>query len=110
MVPTLVVPRGGAFVAAVREAASVGVDALFDTALLGAAPFRRSAMAGRWPWCAAGMAALPERGIEIRQVWVRSALERTDWLGELRELASDGRISLRVAASIHPKGPLRHSD
>ena len=61
-------------------------------------------MAEPWPWCAAGMAAIPERGIEIRQVWVRSALERTDWLGELRELASDGRISLRVAAEYPPEG------
>jgi NADPH:quinone reductase len=45
----------------------------------------------------------PERGIEIRQIWVFSVLERTDWLQELRELASDGRIALRVAGEYPPE-------
>jgi NADPH:quinone reductase-like Zn-dependent oxidoreductase len=34
---------------------------------------------------------------------VRTALEHTDWLEELRELASDGRIALRVAAEYAPE-------
>ncbi len=38
------------------------------------------------------------RGIEVKQVWVRTVLERTKWLRELRAFASDGRIALRVAA------------
>jgi NADPH:quinone reductase-like Zn-dependent oxidoreductase len=45
----------------------------------------------------------PERGIEIRQVRVITVLERTDWLRELRELASEGRIALRVAAEFPPE-------
>jgi len=45
----------------------------------------------------------PERGIAVRQVWVRTVLKRTDWLDELRELASDGRIALRVAAEYPPE-------
>ncbi len=34
---------------------------------------------------------------------VVSVLERTDWLQELRELASDGRIALRVAGEYPPE-------
>jgi NADPH2:quinone reductase len=45
----------------------------------------------------------PERGIEIRQIAVVSVLERTDWLQELRELASDGRIALRLAGEYPPE-------
>jgi D-arabinose 1-dehydrogenase-like Zn-dependent alcohol dehydrogenase len=45
----------------------------------------------------------PERGIQIHPVWVRTVLERTDWLLELRELASQGRIALRVAAEYRPE-------
>ena len=34
---------------------------------------------------------------------VRDVLERTEWLEHLRELASDGRLSLRVAARYPPE-------
>jgi NADPH2:quinone reductase len=99
----VIVPRGEAFAAAVREAASDGVDALFDTALLGRGAFAairdRGAMAVVRGWDD----STPERGIEIRQIWVRSALERSDWLQELRELASDGRLALRVAGEYAPE-------
>lgn len=99
----VIVPRGEAFAAAIREAASDGVDALFDTALLGRAAFPairdRGAMAVVRGWDD----STPERGIEIRQIWVRSALERSDWLQELRELASDGRLALRVAGEYAPE-------
>ena len=99
----VIVPRGEAFAVAVREAASDGVDALFDTALLGRATFPairdRGAMAVVRGWDD----STPERGIEIRQIWVRSALERSDWLQELRELASDGRLALRVAGEYAPE-------
>jgi NADPH2:quinone reductase len=37
-----------------------------------------------------------ERGIDVRQVWVRTVLERTDWLNELRTLAAKGLLQLRV--------------
>ena len=34
---------------------------------------------------------------------VATVLERTDWLRELREMASNGRIALRVAAELPPE-------
>src|ERR1019366_8131838 len=49
-----------------------------------------------------------ERDIQIHQVAVRTVLERTDWLDELREMASDGRIALRVAAE-YPPQPAAHA-
>jgi NADPH:quinone reductase-like Zn-dependent oxidoreductase len=36
-------------------------------------------------------------------VWVREVLERTEWLEQLRELASAGRLQLRVAGEYPPE-------
>ena len=36
-------------------------------------------------------------------MWVREVLERTDWLEQLRELASAGRLHLRVAGEYPPE-------
>lgn len=99
----VVVPRGEGFIAAIRDAAGGGVDALFDTALLGSGAFAAVRDGGAVAVVRGWDGSAPERGIKIRQVWVRSVLERTDWLDELRELASDGRISLRVAAEYPPE-------
>jgi D-arabinose 1-dehydrogenase-like Zn-dependent alcohol dehydrogenase len=44
-----------------------------------------------------------ERGIVVHPVLVRNALERTEWLEELRQLASEGRIQLRVASEYAPE-------
>ena len=38
-----------------------------------------------------------DRGIRVHPVMVATVLERTDWLEELRALASSGRLKLRVA-------------
>ena len=99
----VVVPRGEGFSAAVREAAAGGVDALFDTALLGQAAFPALRDGGAMAVVRGWDDSTPERGIEIRQIAVVSVLERTDWLQELRELASDGRIALRVAGEYPPE-------
>jgi len=99
----VVVPRGAGFAAAVRETASDGVDALFDTALLGRAAFPAIRDGGAMAVVRGWDDGTPERGIEIRQIWVRSALERSDWLQELRKLASDGRLALRVAGEYAPE-------
>jgi NADPH2:quinone reductase len=45
----------------------------------------------------------PARGIEIRQVRVREVLERTDWLQQLRVLASEGKLKLRVVTEYPPE-------
>jgi len=98
-----VVSRGREFASQVRELAPEGVDGLFDTALLGAEAFPALRDAG-------GMAVVrgwdrpePERGIQIHKVFVRTVLDRTDWLHELRRLASEGRIALRVAGEYGPE-------
>ena len=99
----VVVPRGEGFAAAVREAAGGGVDALFDTALLGRGAFAAIRDGGAMAVVRGWDDSTPERGIEIRQIWVRSALERSDWLQELRELASDERLALRVTGEYAPE-------
>src|SRR3954447_9819047 len=101
----VVLPRGDGFAAAVRDATGgVGADGLLDTALLGRGAFPAikdgGAMAVVRGWDDDDP---PERGIEIRPVWVRTALERTDWLSHLRDLAGDGRLALRVAAEYPPE-------
>ena len=44
-----------------------------------------------------------DRGIRVHPVMVGRVLERTDWLEELRRLASDGRLKLRVAHEFPPE-------
>ena len=44
-----------------------------------------------------------DRGIRVHPVMVATVLERTDWLEELRRLASDGRLKLRVAEEFPPE-------
>jgi NADPH:quinone reductase-like Zn-dependent oxidoreductase len=99
----VIVPRGPGFAAAVREAAPGGADGLYDTALL----YRDTLPAIR---DGGGLVVVrgwdhgdSERGIEIHAIRVATVLERTDWLEELRELASDGRIALRVAGEYPPE-------
>jgi NADPH:quinone reductase-like Zn-dependent oxidoreductase len=98
-----VLPRGEGFPAAVREVTPEGADALFDTALLGRSAFPAIRDGGAMAVVRGWDGSEPERGIEIQPVWVRTVLERTDWLLELRELASRGRIALRVAAEYPPE-------
>jgi NADPH:quinone reductase len=98
----VVVPRGDGFVDAVREAAGGGADGLFDTALLQTAALPAIRDGG-------GIAVVrgwhddpPDRGIQVHEVWVRTVLDRTDWLEELRQLAASGGTELRVAAEFTP--------
>jgi NADPH:quinone reductase len=99
----VVAPRGDGFVAAVRSVAPDGADALFDTALLGL----RAVDAIRDGGAIAAVRTWhdddPPRGIEVKPVWVRTVLERTDWLEHLRDLASAGRLQLRVADELAPE-------
>lgn len=99
----VVLPRGDGFAAAVREAVPGGVDGLFDTALLGRGAFPAIRDGGAIAVVRGWSGGDAERGIEIRQVWVRTVLERTDWLEHLRELASRGALQLRVAAAYPPR-------
>jgi NADPH2:quinone reductase len=98
----VVLPRGPGFAAAVREVEPVGVDGLFDTALLGRDAFPAIRDGGGMV-AVRGWAADTERGIQVHPVRVSSVLERTEWLETLRGLASEGRIRLRVAARFPPE-------
>jgi NADPH:quinone reductase-like Zn-dependent oxidoreductase len=101
------VPRGAGFAAAVREAAPEGVDGLFDTALLGRDAFGAIRDGGAMAVVRGWDDSPTERGIEIRPVWVRTVLERTDWLERLRDRAAAGRLALRVAAECPPEDAAR---
>ncbi len=100
----VVVPRSDDFAAAVRAVEPDGVAAVYDTALLGRAVFGAIRDGGRVVvvrgWAQDGPV---ERGIEVHPVWVRDVLERTEWLEQLRELASAGRLVLRVAGEYPPE-------
>src|SRR5487761_1796406 len=85
-----VLPRGDGFPAAVRAQTVDGVDGFLDTALLGRAAFPALHDGGAMAVVRGWSDGEPERGIEIRRVWVRTVLERTEWLDELRRLASRG--------------------
>ncbi|HUA71314.1 MAG TPA: NADP-dependent oxidoreductase [Solirubrobacteraceae bacterium] len=100
----VVVPRGQGFTDAVLEAAPDGVDGLYDTALLRRAAFPAIRDGGQivvvrgWDGD-----EVEDRGIRVHPVAVARVLDRTDWLEELRTLASDGRIKLRVAREFPPE-------
>jgi NADPH:quinone reductase len=99
----VVLPRGPDFAQAVREQAADGADAVFDTALLGRDAFPAIRDGGAIAVVRGWRDEAPvERGIDVRQVWVRTVLERTEWLDALRERASDGRLQLRVAGEYAP--------
>jgi NADPH:quinone reductase len=100
----VVVPRGQGFTDAVLEAAPGGVDGLYDTALLRRAAFPAICDGGEivvvrgWDGD-----EVEDRGIRVHPVMVATALERTEWLEELRRLASEGRLKLRVAHEFPPE-------
>lgn len=99
----IVVPRSDDFSGAVRRVEPDGVDGLFDTALLGRRAFGAIRDGGALAVVRGWDETVPERGIRIVAVWVRTVLERTDWLEELRDLAARGRLPLRVAGEYAPE-------
>jgi NADPH:quinone reductase-like Zn-dependent oxidoreductase len=101
----VVVARGERFASDVQDEAAAhgGVDALLDTALLGRDSFPAIRDGGAYLPVRGWDDSPAERNIRILPVWVFHALERTDWLNELRDLASSGAIPLRVAAEYPPE-------
>jgi NADPH2:quinone reductase len=100
----VVLPRSDDFAAAVRAVEPDGVAAVYDTALLGRDAFGAIRDGGRLVAVRGWDEDAPtERGIEVRPVWVRDVLQRTEWLEQLRELASAGRLALRVAGEYPPE-------
>jgi NADPH:quinone reductase len=95
-----VLPRGEGFVDALRDLLPRGADGIFDTALLGRGVFRAIRTDGAIAVVRGWDGGAAERGIRVEQVWVRTVLERTDWLEELRGHAAHGRLRLRVVAEL----------
>jgi NADPH:quinone reductase len=99
----VVVPRSDDFAGAVRAVEPGGVAAVYDTALLNADAFGAIRDGGGLAVVRGWHGDEPPRGITVVAVMVREVLERTDWLQELRRLASSGRLVLRVAATYPPE-------
>ncbi len=97
------VGRGAEFVSAVREASPDGVDGLYDTALLGRDVFGAIKDGGGMVVVRGWDGSEPERDIQIHPVMVSEVLDRTDWLEELRQIAGDGGIQLRVVGEYPPE-------
>jgi NADPH:quinone reductase len=99
----VVVPRGDDFAGQVREVVPEGVAAVYDTALLNAGAFGAIRDGGGLAVVRGWDGGPGPRGIQVHAVMVREVLERTEWLEELRRLASAGRLSLRVAGTYPPE-------
>lgn len=99
----VVVERGPDFAGAIRRELPNGVDALLDTAALGAKVFGAIRDGGVYIPVRGWGGAPAERGIEIKPVLVHQVLERTEWLEQLRDWVSTGRIKPRVAGEYAPE-------
>jgi NADPH:quinone reductase len=98
-----VLARGDGLVAAAREIAGEGVAAVYDTALLTRNVLGAIRDGGGIAVVRGWDGSKAERGIVVHQVRVSEVLERTDWLLELRALAADGTLALRVAGEYPPE-------
>ena len=99
----VVLPRSDDFAAAVRQVEPGGVAGVYDTALLNAAALGAIRDGGGLAVVRGWPGSPPPRGIAVHPVMVREVLDRTEWLQQLRALASDGRLQLRVAGRYPPE-------
>jgi NADPH2:quinone reductase len=99
----VVVSRGDRFCGEVRTAAGGGVDAMIDAALIGRDLFSTIRDGGAYVPVRGWDDSPSERGIRVLPVMVHDVLDRTDWLDELRDLASSGEIVLRVVGEYPPE-------
>jgi NADPH2:quinone reductase len=99
----VVLPRGEGLAAAARDAVPGGVDAVFDTAVLGRGILPAVCPGGALAFVRTWDGDDVEDGVTIRRVWVGEVLDRTDWLRELSRLAAQGVLALRVAATFPPE-------
>jgi NADPH:quinone reductase len=99
-----VVPRSDDFAGAVRSLKPVGVDGVYDTALLYSEALGAVRDGGGIVFVRGWDGEeVEDRSIRVHPVLVARVLERTDWLEELRALASAGRLKLRVAGEYPPE-------
>ncbi|MGH3321585.1 MAG: NADP-dependent oxidoreductase [Streptosporangiaceae bacterium] len=95
----IVVPRGPDVAAAIRRAVPDGVAALVDAAVMGA-PVLPAVRDGGQVGAVRPFAGETERGIEIKLVRVVEYLHAGDALAGLADLVAEGRLTLRVAATV----------
>lgn len=98
-----VLPRGDGLVDALRAQAPDGVDAVYDTALLGRSVFPAIRPGGALAYVRTWDGDAVEDGIRVQRVWIGDVIERTGWLEELAALAAEGLLALRVAATFPPE-------
>jgi NADPH:quinone reductase len=99
----VVLPRGDALVPTMRSVAPEGVDAVFDSALLRRDVFPAIREGGAIAVVRTWDGEDVEQGIRIEKVQVWTVLDRTDWLWDVRELAFQGVLVPRVAATYPPE-------
>jgi len=92
----VILPRGDGLARRIREVAPQGVDAVFDAALLHEQILPAIADGGGIV-TVRGWNGPTERGIVAHPVFVTTGLTDTAKLDRLRQLAEDGKLSLRVA-------------
>jgi NADPH:quinone reductase-like Zn-dependent oxidoreductase len=97
----VVVERGDGFNEAVRKATDGGADAILDTAVLGKGVFGALKDGGVY-LSVRQVDDAPERGIQMRPVWVNVALQRTDMLETIKGLVEAGKIKTRVTGEFTP--------
>jgi NADPH:quinone reductase len=93
----VVLDRGPAFAAAVRERFPDGVDGLADGAITGNVTFAAVRDGGAIA-VVRGQQGQPGRGITVHDIWVREYAQAKEKLDVLRRQVEDGRLTLRVAA------------
>ncbi|WLA53924.1 NADP-dependent oxidoreductase [Bradyrhizobium diazoefficiens] len=96
----IVLPRGGEFPELVRAEISDGVDGLVDTAGIGPALARAVRDGGRIVISAPGTSQTTERGIVTERTFVPNYARNHAALDQLRSLAEQGRMTLRVARTL----------
>lgn len=94
----VVLPRGDGFAESVRGAVPDGVDGLADGSVQGDALLPAVRDGGRIA-TVRGHRGAQERGITWHPVWVRTIAEDREKLLAVRDLASTGRLTPRVAAT-----------
>lgn len=98
-----VVARGPGVEQRIRAAAGGGVDGVLDTALIGSSLYPCIADGGVLACVRTFTGAPPERGIRVREVWVRERLSDTAGLEQLAALADQGGFGfLDVAGRFTP--------
>ncbi|WP_199433493.1 NADP-dependent oxidoreductase [Qaidamihabitans albus] len=95
----VVVPRGPDVATAIRREVPGGVAALVDTALLGGRVLPAVRDGGQLA-TVRPFDGEPERGIEVTLVLVGDYLHASDQLERLTEQVTEGRLTLRVAATL----------